>query len=207
MPLASSWEDDLSAEGGRISPTLGASGTAELAIDKDFRGRFAERIASTSNLASLNKFKKTGSVVRFADEVPAELWKSKGPLSTTFEAEIRPTLPHRESIVSVAISDGDADEDSLFMPGLQRTESSLSLLLRRAHLEDGSLPVETRLTEDASRKTTKQNDTKADEIDALLAMGRRGGVTKAGGIQLPPQQQLREDIDSTFSSPSPDRIF
>jgi hypothetical protein len=205
LPSPSSWEDEPTIVSGRVSPRLPSPGPVEFTIDKDFRGKFAERIASTSNLAGMSRMKKTGSVVRFADEVSVELRKPKEALSTTYEYENRPFLPHRQSASSVAISDGDFDEDQSSVSGLQRTASSLSLLIQSVQLGDGSLPAE--LSPRKIVKKDKSRKGKDDDEEELLAMGRRGGVTRAGGIQVPPQQRLRDDVDSRYSSPEPDPVF
>lgn len=198
-------------------------------VDRNFREKFIE---------SQNRIKKTGSVVRFADEVdlPEELkrgGKDREPVSPLVEDDVNPVgilkggalsssstaRGHRGSVGSInsvaAVSDDeDDDEDDEGEGGgmmmLPRTKSQLSLLVddmkRRQSSsagadqdeEEGAVasPESVRSSSSASKQEKLNRERlkkKREEEDKLLAMGRKGGVTKAGGVQFPESMKLKRD--------------
>ncbi|OAL33342.1 hypothetical protein AYO20_07353 [Fonsecaea nubica] len=184
-------------------------------VEPDFRGKFVEtqkKLVSSTNLAGLNRIKKTGSVVRFADELPQELRKGK-------EREKEATIPTRDeapgssrlrrSISSEAVSD-DADDDDSSLENMQlpRTKSQLSLLIQTKRDETGSSDIGP-AGEPENNKGKEQAKEKAQSREEdLLSMGRRDGVTKAGGVQGRKQHRISETEDPGYFSPSsPEPLF
>lgn len=219
LPPASSWQSvDSASENLPLATTAPANPSSDL-VDRGFRGKFVEtqkKLGSSTNLAALGRMKKTGSVVRFADEIPQELRKGK-------EKEILPPAGDenagpsrlRTSMTSEAISDDDDDDDedndndsSDDDTGLPRTKSQLSLMIKNKRDETGSsdLGPETQAHEMKGKEKEKQKAKSKEE--ELLSMGRRDGVTKAGGVQVPKQQRVSGHDDPGYiSSSSPEPLF
>ncbi|KIX09459.1 uncharacterized protein Z518_00539 [Rhinocladiella mackenziei CBS 650.93] len=210
LPSASSWQSvDSSTENPALTTTAPALPSGEL-VDRDFRGKFVEtqkKLASSSNLAGLGRMKKTGSVVRFADEIPQELRKGK-------EKETRPPLQDentrplrsRPTVVSDVVSD-DSSSDEMELP---RTKSQLSLLIKHKRDETGSRDLgREETTPDPKGKGKAKAKAKAkSKEEELLSMARRDGVTKAGGVQVPKQQRLSEQDDpGSLSRSSSEPLF
>ena len=178
-------------------------GATEMLVDRDFRGKFAERIASSSSLAIVNKMKKTGSVVRFADEVPTELHRGKQRKQSSSSEEsdhgLRKPLARHDSTTSQALDDSSDDDDVVELP---RTRSQLSLAIHNMR-KDSSEPDVVRPNPLAS---TKAPASKVEE-EKLLNMGRKDGVTKAGGVQVPQPHRLTGQSFQRHESPSPPPLF
>lgn len=237
LPSASSWQSVES----HADPFTGSSKNVLIQdppsplIEKNFRERFVEtqkQLRSTTNLVDMNKaMRKTGSVVRFADEVEAseDLRKLKGAVRTSPFApraasdgqqiknpdqpqSWRQPLPHRDSVGSVAaVSDDGSDELVMELP---RTKSQLSLAiadLKRSKSagEAGSLisqgitspEIEQEQEALISGATAKK---KSEEEEKLLAMAHKGGVTKAGGVNMPKEMTVKGsgfELGSSYESP------
>lgn len=152
--------------------------------------------------------RKTGSIVRFADEDPQDLRKGK-------EKEIVPPLQHenigpagqRTSIATEALFNDDeaSSDDHMELP---RTKSQLSLLIKIKRDENGSQdlgPDEKAQEPKGKDKDTGKAQSKEEE---LLSMARGDGVTKAGGVQVPKSLRLSEHDDPGYTSPSsPEPLF
>ncbi|KAH0846163.1 hypothetical protein FOPE_11579 [Fonsecaea pedrosoi] len=184
-------------------------------VEPDFRGKFVEtqkKLVSSTNLAGLNRIKKTGSVVRFADELPQELRKGK-------EREKEATIPTRDeapgssrlrrSISSEAVSD-DADDDDSSLENMQlpRTKSQLSLLIQTKRDEIGSSDIGPAGEQENNKGKEQAKEKAQSREEDLLSMGRRDGVTKAGGVQGRKQHRISEIEDPGYFSPSsPEPLF
>lgn len=150
---------------------------------------------------------KTKSVVRFADESPQDEDKGKGkeapsrfPVENVDPSALQPSMPGSAS----ASEDDESSDDAVELP---RTKSHLSLLIKHKREETGSLDLgpEGRSGE-TSRKSKEKDKAKSKEED-LLSMGRRNGVTKAGGVQVPASQRVTGDEPGRFSPSSPEPLF
>jgi len=173
--------------------------------------------------------RKTGSVVRFADEVDepegfrdlrgaknisapqsddGESWHraaSEGqqprPDPGSQGRSWRPKgIERHDSVGSVAaVSDDGFDTEDVVGPVL-RTKSQLSMAiadLRRSR-SLGEQEAETTLAvtspqieEEQSLIPGKQGKKPSEEEEKLLAMGRKDGVTKAGGVNLPKELTVK----------------
>ncbi|KAK5941944.1 hypothetical protein PMZ80_005895 [Knufia obscura] len=243
LPSASSWQSVES----HAEPSTAAAGLSTsqpkspLIIDKNFRERFQDQLRSSTNLAGMNKtMRKTGSVVRFADEVdmPEDFRKLKGanrqkdtptPQPEVGESSRRSAsedqqarsdtenqgrswrprgLERHDSVGSVAaVSDDGADGfDTEDVVGpIPRTKSQLSMAiadLRRSQSlseqnVEGSFAVTSpRLEEEQEALISgKQGKKPSEEEEKLLAMGRKDGVTKAGGVNLPKELTVKEGFE------------
>ncbi|EXJ81153.1 hypothetical protein A1O3_07443 [Capronia epimyces CBS 606.96] len=223
LPSASSWQsDDSTAENLMTMATGAAPLTSSDLVERDFRGKFVEtqkKLTSSTNLAALGRMKKTGSVVRFADEIPQD-WRKGKEKATLADDSMGPSRL-RSSFASSALTDEEnsSDDDNVRLP---RTKSQLSLLIKQKRDETGSqdLGPEAKAQGRGGQDEGKNNDegkgkgkgkgkenTKSKE-EELLSMGRRGGVTKAGGVQVPKPQRLSEHDDpGHISSSSPEPLF
>ncbi|ETI23775.1 hypothetical protein G647_05581 [Cladophialophora carrionii CBS 160.54] len=217
LPSASSWQ---SVESTSPNPPLASTApiqsnpSGEL-VHPDFRGKFVEnqkKLASFTNLPGLARMRRPGSIVRFADELPqVEPDKSKDreqPSSPLREENVgRSRL--RTSMASAAISD-DGDSDSSSSPmELPRTKSQLSLLINSKRSETGSSDIGPPAQAHESKGKDNEARQKArSKEQELLSMGRRDGVTKAGGVQVPRQQRVSELEDPAYQSQSsPEPLF
>ncbi|OAL20736.1 hypothetical protein AYO22_08745 [Fonsecaea multimorphosa] len=216
LPSASSWQSVDSGSDPPLATTAPhlPTSSGEL-VEPDFRGRFVEtqkKMASSTNLAGLNRIKKTGSVVRFADELPQELRKGK-------EREKEAMSPVRDenlgssrlrtSMSSQAVSDDANDDDSsLENMQLPRTKSQLSLLIQNRRDETGSSDIGPETESQDPKGKGKEKEKAQSKEEELLSMGRRDGVTKAGGIQVRKQHRISEIEDPGYMSPSsPEPLF
>lgn len=218
LPSASSWQSVESTSPGRSGQESVVQNSISL-VDPDFRKQFVEaRSHSQINLAAAgSKMRKTGSVVRFAEDLP-DLGKGKGKESTMALGRRGSGAEARRSSLSLntpAIDDteeGDSDEDGVSM--LPRTKSQLSMAIEKrrrtsASQNLGSNPDEG-TTQSKAKGKGKAKDTdkeKEDTEDELLKMGRKDGVTKAGGPRS--RQPLRATPPShqRYRSPTPPPIF
>lgn len=99
--------------------------------------------------------------------------------------------------------DGDGNDDDDLKMALPRTKSQLSLQIQHKRDETGSRDLGPASSPETVVKPKIKDKTKEDE---LLSMGRRDGVTKAGGVQTPRQQRVvgrAEPEDLSSSSPEP----
>lgn len=244
LPSASSWQSvESHATLGQNSKTSTSPSNEPLVIEKNFREKFLEtqsKIKSSStNLAAMGRqMRKTGSVVRFADEV--EIGPAFSPLKKYISAsdqvvrqatsphsgsslhraasegqhprsdrdpgleaaqhvEARPWRPsgieRHDSIGSVAaVSDDGSDEMLLELPRV-RSQLSLGIAELKRTQSTGELDAaaspgiavtspEIEQEQDALISGKLKKGPTAEE-SRLLAMGRSGGVTRAGGINLP----------------------
>lgn len=237
LPSASSWQSvDSAAEKAPLATTAPALTSSEL-VDRDFRGRFVEtqkKLASSTNLAALGRMKKTGSVVRFADEIPQDLRKGKGKevITPLRDENIGPSRL-RSSAADESGSDDESDEDDHCEhehehehdPGddhdddaghdsssdileLPRTKSQLSLLIQNKRDENGGQDLGPEAKPAESTGKGKEKGKAKSKEEELLSMGRRDGVTKAGGVQVPRPQRVSEHDDPGYSlSSSPEPLF
>ncbi len=190
-------------------------------VDRDFRGRFVEnqrKLASATNLAGMGRMKKTGSIVRFADEVPQDLRKGK-------EKEILPHLQdenvgpsrmrpgsagsvfsHGDDYAEDADADVDDKDSSNDEMALPRVKSHLSLLIKHKRDETGSRDLGPEPISSTSKE--KGKETAKSQEDELLSMAHRDGVTKAGGVQVPKSLRISQHDDPGYMSPSsPEPLF
>lgn len=220
LPSASSWQSieshDRPARGAAETP---AEAQSMLVIDKNFRKRFSESqrvLRPSTSLASANKLmKKTGSVVRFADEVnvaeqfrrnvAADQGQGQGstpqtPARAASDGQVPDlrSLERQDSTGSVAAvsEDGEDDEQAIVHNALPRVASQLSLALAKqrsgsseehnlvAHSSHATVPA--KIERDLEGQDLGKMIKPKDEVEEkLLAIGRRDGVTKAGGVNLP----------------------
>ncbi|KAK5091984.1 hypothetical protein LTR70_006131 [Exophiala xenobiotica] len=248
---ASSWQSVESqtepSTGVAVPPTSPLK--SPLVIDNNFRERFQHQLRSSTNLAGMKAMRKTGSVVRFADEVdvPEDFRKLRGaarqkdvatPHSSFGESSrrtesegqqsrsdtltlgrpARPTGNERhDSTGSVAaISDDgsdDFDAEDVAAP-IPRTRSQLSMAiadLRRSQSlserePETSFAVASPDAEEEQQAliSGKQGKILIAEEEKLLAMGRKDGVTKAGGVNLPKELTVKGRFlrpDDGYESP------
>ena len=152
--------------------------------------------------------RRPGSIVRFADE-GEEIGKGKereGPTSPLREENLNLGPSRlRTSMASAAISDNsDSESDSSAeQMELPRTKSQLSLLIRNRRSETGSSDIGPAGRAKASKgKDNEAREKARSKEEELLSMGRRDGVTKAGGVQVPKQQRVSEVDDPGYLSTS-----
>ncbi|EXJ66111.1 uncharacterized protein A1O5_10726 [Cladophialophora psammophila CBS 110553] len=217
LPSASSWQSVDSASDNLVLATTALAlptASAEL-VDPDFRGKFVEtqkKLVSSTNLAGLNRIKKTGSVVRFADEVPLDVRKGKErekeAMSPLRDENIGSSRLWRSMSSDTVSDDADDDDSSLENMQLPRTKSHLSLLIQNRRDQTGSSDIGPATeSRDSSGKEKEKEKAKSKE-EELLSMGRRDGVTKAGGVQVPKQHRISELEDPGYMSPSsPEPLF
>lgn len=219
LPSASSWQsvEENDPERPTIVTLSSSTEPSDIVFNRDFRGKFVEeqrkKVTSTSNLAALGRMKKTGSVVRFADEIemPEEFGKAKGREQPRM-MENEPERPSRLRRSSGVFDDDDHDheeqddeEEDEEDSGLElpRTKSQLSLLIHETRKQSGSQNLGPSVLSPAS----KGDQPLGKEEEKLLSMGRKDGVTKAGGVQLPERQRLRSNSGNKYRSPSPPPLF
>jgi len=247
LPSASSWQsvESQAEPSAEVAGPPASPPKSPLIIDKNFRERFQHQLRSSTNLAGAKGMRKTGSVVRFADEVdvPEDFRKLKGatrendmaaphsafgessrragsegqqPRSATVNLS-RPTRPRgnerHDSTGSVAaVSDDgsdDFDTEDVVAP-IPRTRSQLSMAiagLRRSQSlseqePDTSFAVASPDIEQEQQAliSGKQGKTLTADEEKLLAMGRKDGVTKAGGVNLPKELTVK----GKFATPGDD---
>ncbi|KIV76943.1 hypothetical protein PV11_08790 [Exophiala sideris] len=207
LPTSSSWQSVNSGnDGPHLGSTAPVTSSADL-VDRDFRGKFVEsqrKLASSTNLASLDR--RSGSVVRFADEIPRISRKGKSK-ETSPELKTENMAPSRlrSSITSDEFAN-DQDESSDDQMELPRVKSSLSLLIKTKREEIGRSDLGPEAA--GFKGKGKEPDKSNSKEEELLSMGRRGGVTKAGGVQVPESQRVSEHDDpGQFFSSSPEPLF
>lgn len=199
-------------------------------VDPGFRVKFVEnqkKLSSVTNLAGLAKVRKSVSTVRFADDSPEDVGKGK-------EKEVLPTLndqradnpSHMKSSSKGTSqrqqqhlksrgdsdddgdddSDSDSDEDDDLQMKLPRTKSQLSLLIQHKREQTGSQDLGPPSSPEEATKPPRGKEKSKEE--ELLSMGRRDGVTKAGGVQVTRQQRvMARDEPEDLSSSSPEPLF
>lgn len=230
LPSASSWQSIDLHTGSR--PT-NIGGNAGLAIEKNFREKFVEhqkKINSSTDLAGMNRMmRKTGSVVRFADEVDASKVAQQSEelvQPSSSQAQRKPegalqswrqNLQRHDSVGSVAaVSDdgsegNEADDDDLTM--LPRTRSQLSLGIADLKRSQSMIEKSTEFAvtspeiEVQQEALIKGKNVKSltEEEEKLLAMGRKDGVTRAGGVNLPRELTVRGRFEFSEDSDSSDQ--
>lgn len=101
--------------------------------------------------------------------------------------------------------DDDDDNDDNLQMQLPRTKSQLSLLIQHKRDQTGSQDIGPTSSPEESVKPRIKEKSKEEE---LLSMGRRDGVTKAGGVQIPRQQRVvGRDEPEDLPSSSPEPLF
>jgi hypothetical protein len=159
-----------------------------------------KRMASFTNLVGLGRMKKSVSTVRFADEMPEVAGKGKGKERGSPSPE--PERPVSSALKTDSDTDDNSEDAGPEIP-LLRTKSQLSLMIKHRRSETGSQDLGPQ--EAAGMKMPGKEKTKEEE---LLSMGRRDGVTKAGGVQVPKQQRASEHAEPRYYSPSsPEPLF
>lgn len=210
LPSASSWQSvESMPENFRTTAVDSSLAATSDLVNRDFRGKFAEtqkKLTSSTNLAALGRMRKTGSVVRFADEVPPDLRKGKERESQP-DDDVGPSRL-RSSLPGGALSDGeDSSDNDKDNRGLPRTKSQLSLLIKKKREETGSRDIGSHETGRGRGMDQSHEDTNSKE-EELLLMARRDGVTKAGGVQGSKPQRMSEHEDPGYlSSSSPEPLF
>lgn len=236
LPSASSWQSvDSTTENRKLATTAPQPTLGDL-VDPRFRVKFVEtqkRLSSVTNLAGLGKVNKSLSTVRFADQTPEPVGKGKEKeifpspehdrvghslmKSNLKKPERHPTQREHRGDVSddgdddddgrdddeEQDEDGHGDDDDDLKMALPRTKSQLSLQIQHKRDETGSQDLGPASSPETVVKPRIKDKTKEDE---LLSMGRRDGVTKAGGVQTPRQQRVvgrAEPEDLSSSSPEP----
>ena len=173
LPSASSWQDVGSVGSSDIG--TGTSGTSlgppASLVETDFRKKFAENKSQT-NLSGLGRLGKSGSMVRFKDDVPERLEQDDEGIDKMEEKSEHALVSPSEEL----------DEEAV----LPRTKSQLSMLIAHARRKSSSheLPGPSSLQQgqnDCCSKAEK-NQVEDEKEDGLLMMGRKDGVTKAGGL-------------------------
>ncbi len=210
LPTASSWQSvDSRTATPPLATTAPAQGSSDL-VERDFRGKFVEarkRLSSFTNLPALSRMSKTKSVVRFADDSPQDDDKGKGkeapskfPGENVDPSALQPSMPGSSS----ASDDEESSDDAVELP---RTKSQLSLLIKHKREETGSLDLGPEARSGETSGKSKEKDKAKSKEEDLLSMGRRNGVTKAGGVQVPASQRVTGDDPGRFSPSSPEPLF
>lgn len=256
LTSASSWQSvESHAPRDNAGAQAASSSTNAPLIDGNFRERFLETqkiLKSSTNLEALNKtMRKTGSVVRFADDVdgpadfrrqkatnkPKELESTSGgisalrtvsegqgskvPTQDQIESWRSPGLQRHDSIGSVAAvsEDSEIDDEEGMVMLLPRTKSQLSLgiaNLKRTQSEgEQSLKAATSLAVTSPEIEQEQDDLisgragkkPSEEEEKLLAMGRKDGVTRAGGVNLPKELTVKGPQNSTDAFEEPEQAL
>ena len=221
LPSASSWQSVESTSPGRSNPAIQSSMPL---VDPNFRKQFVEaRSASQLNLAALgSKMRKTGSVVRFAEDLPTEFGKGKarepslsGPgesaLRRSSGAEARRSFLSAETAAREDSGEEDSEEDTLVM--LPRTRSQLSMAIEQQRRISGSSNLgppeehaETQSSKSKGKGKGKELENE-DMEDELLKMARKDGVTKAGGPRSRLPLRMSPSSVQRYRSPTPPPIF
>jgi hypothetical protein len=220
LPSASSWQSVESTSPSRAGLESLIQNSMPL-VDPDFRKQFVEaRSASQINLAGAGmKMRKTGSVVRFAEDLP-DIGRGKakesvlGPGRRGSGAEARRSSLSENTPAIDDTDEEDSEDEGLSM--LPRTRSQLSLAIRQRRRNSGSQHLGRGPEHGSSQSKGKgkggamdkaKEKEKEDTEDELLKMGRQDGVTKAGGprsrhpLRASPPQHQRD------RSPTPPPIF
>jgi hypothetical protein len=185
---SSSWQSVDESSDRQPSPMmrtpLESSGSL---VDRNFRSKF---LSSATNLAGLGKMRKTGSVVRFADE-DEEIGMGKGKGKEPARPESPEKLRNRGRTSSQVIDSDDSDEVQL-----PRSTSQLSMAINDRRKQSGSRDIgpEASGEETLPKKSAKEED--------LLKMGRR-----AAAAQIPKGLPGSEAHDVGYRPPSPGPIF
>ncbi|KAK4919369.1 hypothetical protein LTR66_016799, partial [Elasticomyces elasticus] len=237
LPSASSWQSvESGADLRHASTTITNTTNSSMPlVEQNFRAKFAQAQrklqASSTNLVDVSKvLRRTGSVVRFADEVdlpdgmkgmpprarsPFRRAASEGnPDGSAW----RPDLPHRDSIVSNAAASEDGIDPLSEKEGdvdLPRTKSQLSLAiaeLKRSQSFTNTDDFHDTAASPFAAITSPQIEKEQEELISgrksralskegqnVLKMGRRDGVTRAGGVNMP--KQLTVQRGKPFRAP------
>jgi len=187
---ASSWQSVESESGPPQATTIQTSALqpSSVLVEPDFRGKFIEnqkRIASSTNLAAAGRLGKSGSMVRFADDKPERDKERQALLvgegdcrKSQSEQPARIIGPRGTSTDSQVFEDDNNDKDNE-RKELPRTKSQLSLLIESQRKQNGRPAA--RQQEPKAKERAASLESREDE-DELIMMGRREGVTRAGGV-------------------------
>lgn len=134
--------------------------------------------------------RKTGSVVRFADE-EEDIWKRKGKEAARPESPEK--LRNRGRASSEVIESDDSDEVQL-----PRTTSQLSMAIKDRRKKSGSQDLGPEPTTDAAPRKKSEAKKKEEEI---LDMGRRAAAPQI------PKGLPGSDNDVGYRPPSPGPTF
>ena len=185
LPAASSWQsvDEFSP---RMPSPIAERQPGSL-VDRDFRSKF---LSSATNLPALGWMKKTGSIVRFADE-EEDAGKGKGK-----QMSPPPSPEHLRSRgrTGSQVIDSD-DSDDVQLP---RTQSQLSMAIKDRRKQSGSRDLGPGPA--VGQEPAKKNEAKQREQE-LLTMGRRAGAPHI------PNPRTGSGEDPRYRSPSPGPTF
>jgi hypothetical protein len=217
LPSAGSWQ---SVESTSPKHAMAATAPTESTVSKDlvepdFRGKFVEtqkKLASSTNLVGLGKMRRPGSIVRFADELATDdtsKGKEREVSSSLRDENLGPSRLRTSMASATIVDDTDSDSSSGGQMELPRTKSQLSLMINNKRSETGSFDIGPEAQPQvANRKDKEAREKTRSKEEELLSMGRRDGVTKAGGIQVPRQQRVSELEGPGYESPSsPEPLF
>ena len=217
LPSASSWQSVESTSPGKGGQESIIQSSIPL-VDPDFRKQFVEaRSASQLNLAGAGtKMRTTGSVVRFAEDLP-DTGKGKVKESTLGPGRRGSGAESRRSsltgnIPAVGDVDKEDDEDE-GLTMLPRTRSQLSLAIQERRRLSGSQNLGpgpnngNKAKGKGKGKAQDKEKDKEDTEDELLKMGRRDGVTKAGGPRSRQPLRASPPQHQRYRSPTPPPIF
>ena len=189
LPLASSWQSVEETSPRDTSPivTRPESQTGSL-VDRNFRSKF---LSSATNLPALARTRKTGSVVRFADEAEnADTGKERVVSPPASPEKARPRQ------ASQVIDSDDSEElDRMQLP---RTQSQLSMAIQDRRKKSGSRDLGPEPA--VQQEVAKKNDTKRKE-EELLNMGRRAAAPRI------PKGRGGSGEERGYRSPSPGPTF
>jgi hypothetical protein len=189
--VASSWQDVEELSPRQPSP-IAERGEERIGslVEPDFRSKF---LSSSTNLPALGRMRKTGSVVRFADE-DEEIGRSKGKGK---ETETSPPLSpeelraRRRTSSQVFDSDESTEGDEVRLP---RTTSQLSMAIQDRRKQSGSRD----LGPEPGGAAAKTRESRKRE-EELLSMGRRAGAVRIAK----PRTESGEDHGYRTPSPGP----
>jgi hypothetical protein len=188
---SSSWQSVDESSDRQPSPVMGTpmqpSGSL---VDRDFRSKF---LSSATNLPALGRMRKTGSVVRFADE-DEEIGIGKGKGKEPARPESPEKLRNRGRTSSQAIDSDDSDEVQL-----PRSTSQLSMAINDRRKQSGSRDLGPEPTGEEPAPKKSEAKIKDEEI---LKMGRR-----AAAPQIPKALPGSDAHDVGYRSPSPGPTF
>jgi hypothetical protein len=163
---------------------------AESLVDRNFRSRF---LSSATNLPAMARMRKTGSVVRFAEE-DEEI--GKGKAKEVPPPESPTNLRSRGRTGSQVIdSDESGDSDEVRLP---RTKSQLSMAIQDRRKQSGSQDLGPQTARPQEAAKSKEGQRREEE---LLKMGR-----EAAAPQIPRGLPGGERGEG-YRPPSPGPIF
>lgn len=156
-------------------------------VDPNFRSRF---LISATNLPAMGRMRKTGSVVRFADE-EEDIGKGKAK-------EISPPRSPEQVRTRGRTSSQVFDSDESDEMELPRTKSQLSMAIQDRRKQSGSRDLG--LGPVVEQQPGRNNEARRKE-EELLTMGRRAAAPQI------PKTGRGSGEDKRYRSPSPGPTF